>query len=135
MKTLCYLAAIISAGASCALAEDYGPELPPMTGRGAPAIRGVTPSGPTVPRFGKFELTVELAAGYDNPFDPEQVDLTAEFISPAGKHVVVPGFFCQVVSCCRRSHRGISGWTRPPAGTRSPWITRGATWCVSTGSC
>jgi hypothetical protein len=95
VKTLCCVAAIISAGTGCAWAEDYAPELPPMTGHGEPAIRRVAPSAPTVPRFGKFELTVELTAAYGNPFDPEQVDLTAEVATPTGKHIVVPGFFYQ----------------------------------------
>ena len=45
--------------------------------------------------FGKLELTVQLTASYDNPFDPEQVDLTAEVTVPSGKHIVVPGFFYQ----------------------------------------
>lgn len=94
MKIPGYVISILLATASV-LAEDYEPELPPMTGKGEPAILTVTPNAPAVPQFGKFELTIDLAATYDNPFDPEQVDLTAELTTPAGKHLVVPGFFYQ----------------------------------------
>jgi len=70
-------------------------ELPPMTARGKPAILSATPNSRKVPRFGKFELTIELSASYDNPFDPEQIDLTARFTSPSGRKFTVAGFFYQ----------------------------------------
>ena len=57
------------------------------------AIRTVTPNLTTVPRFDKLELAVDLGATYDNPFDPDQVALDADFTAPSGKHVSVPGFF------------------------------------------
>jgi hypothetical protein len=72
-----------------------GPELPPMSSNGRPALVSVTPQRTAVGRYEKFELTVGLTATYENPFDPEQIDLTAEFVSPAGRHVRVPGFFYQ----------------------------------------
>lgn len=50
-----------------------------------------------------LELTINLSATYDNPFDPDDIDVTAQFISPAGKKVVIPGFFYQ-------------GYTRDQAG-------------------
>ena len=57
------------------------------------ALRHVTASAAQVPQFGKFELTVDLGASYENPYDPEQVRLDAEFTSPTGKRSSVPGFF------------------------------------------
>ena len=66
-----------------------------MTSRGEPAILSATPNLKTVPRFEKFELAVDVSASYDNPFDPGQIDLRAEFVSPAGKRTVIPGFFYQ----------------------------------------
>jgi len=50
---------------------------------------------PQVPRYGKFEITFDLEGHWDNPFDPKQVRVDAEFTSPGGKVLVVPGFFCQ----------------------------------------
>jgi hypothetical protein len=72
-----------------------GPELPLMTSSGQPAVVSVTPNQTSIGRYEKFELTVELSATYENPFDPEQIDLTAEFVSPQGKRVRVAGFFYQ----------------------------------------
>jgi hypothetical protein len=57
------------------------------------AIGRVAPSAAKVPQYGRLELAVDVAAGYDNPFDPDQVRLDAEFTSPSGKRVSVPGFF------------------------------------------
>jgi hypothetical protein len=57
------------------------------------ALGKVTPNLATVPRFEKLELAVDLAATYDNPFDPDQVALDADFTAPSGKRLTVPGFF------------------------------------------
>ncbi|MCE5238243.1 DUF5060 domain-containing protein [bacterium] len=57
------------------------------------AIRQVTPNLTTVPRFEKLELAVDLGATYDNPFDPDDVALDADFTAPSGKRITVPGFF------------------------------------------
>ncbi len=93
MKPFYFLSVLLAAGV--AVAADYAPELPTMTSRGEPTIVRVSQNTETVPRFAKLELTIALAASYDNPFDPDQVDLTAEFITPSGKKIAVPGFFCQ----------------------------------------
>lgn len=45
-----------------------------------------------VEKFEKFELTVKFKANYKNPFDPADIDLSAVFISPAGKKYKIPGF-------------------------------------------
>jgi hypothetical protein len=59
------------------------------------AIRGVTADRREVPCFEKMELRVDLSATYRNPFDPEEIDLSAEFTAPSGKKVTVPGFLYQ----------------------------------------
>ncbi|NOZ21495.1 MAG: DUF5060 domain-containing protein [Planctomycetes bacterium] len=43
----------------------------------------------------KFELTFPLDATFDNPFDPEQVDVVCRFKSPSGKTFEIPAFFYQ----------------------------------------
>ena len=53
------------------------PELPPVE----------------VPRYEKFELRIDLRAAYDNPFDPDQLDLWAEFTAPSGKVWRIWGFY------------------------------------------
>ena len=55
-------------------------------------ILSVSDNSPEIPRYGKFELTVDLEAPYKNPFNPEELDLTATFTSPSNDTVVVPGF-------------------------------------------
>ena len=71
------------------------PELPVLAGPGWLAIRAVTGESDTVGRYEKVELVIDLSATYDNPFDPEQVDLRAEFAAPSGKRREVIGFFYQ----------------------------------------
>lgn len=45
--------------------------------------------------YEKFEITFDLSGKWDNPFDPDQIKVDANFITPDGKQVVVPGFFYQ----------------------------------------
>ena len=68
-----------------------------------PAASGMPPqevynfetSGDEVRRFERFEITFELQRTYENPFDPSQIDVRAEFRGPDGAVVTVPGFFYQ----------------------------------------
>src|SRR5690349_11369554 len=53
--------------------------------------RRVEPRG--IRQFEKFELEIDLKASFDNPFDPEQVDLWAEFTAPSGKVWKIWGFY------------------------------------------
>jgi hypothetical protein len=59
----------------------------------APAITSVAKNTETVGKYEKLELTVALTATYENPYDPDQIDLSAEFTSPAGKVWKVNGFY------------------------------------------
>ncbi len=56
------------------------------------AIQKVSLSAPTIPRWERIEMTVELGAAYDNPFDPDDVALDARITTPSGETVSVPGF-------------------------------------------
>ena len=46
-----------------------------------------------VGRFEKFELRVDLRAAFQNPFDPDDIDLRAEFTAPSGKVWKIWGFY------------------------------------------
>jgi hypothetical protein len=59
----------------------------------SPVIRSARPNAASVGLYEKFELTLDLEATYDNPFDPDQVDPWAEFTSPAGKVQKIWGFY------------------------------------------
>jgi hypothetical protein len=56
--------------------------LPPTTERVVP-----------VARYEKLELRVDARATYQNPYDPEEVDLWAEFTAPSGKVWKIWGFY------------------------------------------
>ena len=49
----------------------------------------------SLPCYEKYELTFDLDLDYDNPFDPEQVDLRVDFTSPTEKKFRVNGFLYQ----------------------------------------
>jgi len=46
--------------------------------------------------YEKFEVSLQMNAKFENPYDPDQIDIMATFISPAGKEWKVPGFYNQV---------------------------------------
>ncbi|MCS7187953.1 MAG: DUF5060 domain-containing protein, partial [Armatimonadota bacterium] len=58
-------------------------------------LKGVKPNAKTLRRYETLELKIELEATYDNPFDPEQISVEAEIVSPSGKRLRVAGFFTQ----------------------------------------
>ncbi len=59
------------------------------------AIHKVVPSAKKVGCFELFELTIDLSATYNNPFDPEDIGLTCHFTLPGGKSISIPGFYYQ----------------------------------------
>jgi hypothetical protein len=56
--------------------------LPPLTER-------IVPVG----RYEKLELRVDLRAAFQNPYDPDEVDLWAEFTAPSGRVWKIWGFY------------------------------------------
>ncbi|HEX2949987.1 MAG TPA: DUF5060 domain-containing protein, partial [Armatimonadota bacterium] len=56
------------------------------------AIKSITAERSIVPQYERFELTVNLSASYANPFDPDDVLLSADFTSPRGQHRRIDGF-------------------------------------------
>lgn len=59
----------------------------------APAVLSARSETATVGLYDKFELTVDLKATYANPFDPDDIDLWAEFTAPSGKTMRIWGFY------------------------------------------
>ena len=58
-----------------------------------PAILSVRSETNSVGRYEKLELQIDLRASYSNPFDPDEVDLWAEFTAPSGKMWRIWGFY------------------------------------------
>ncbi|MCM8815230.1 MAG: DUF5060 domain-containing protein [Candidatus Omnitrophica bacterium] len=47
----------------------------------------------TILLYEKFEASFEIPVIFDNPFDPEQVDINAIFTTPSGGKIKIPAFF------------------------------------------
>ena len=58
-----------------------------------PAILSVEADRGEVPRYEAVELTLEIDAGYSNPYDAREIALDAVFTSPDGKQLSIPGFW------------------------------------------
>lgn len=74
----------------------------PPLGRRNPQAKGpikrglqVYASGDKVPVYGKVELTFYLDREWENPFDPDVVDVQGHFLAPSGRKIAVPGFYYQ----------------------------------------
>jgi len=63
-----------------------------LASRGKLAIKGIRVNQDPVARYARFELTLDINATYTNPFDPDEIDVSARFVSPHGKSYLVPGF-------------------------------------------
>ena len=57
-----------------------------------PTIRDVRPAAQQVTCYEKFEVTFDLPDRYTNPFDPDEVMVTAIIETPNGKTVTIDGF-------------------------------------------
>ncbi|HTR29941.1 MAG TPA: DUF5060 domain-containing protein [Puia sp.] len=60
---------------------------------GQPVITVIRQNSDTVGLYDKFETGLALKAEYANPFDPDQIDVSADFTSPSGKHWPINGFY------------------------------------------
>ncbi|MFA5646234.1 MAG: DUF5060 domain-containing protein [Candidatus Ratteibacteria bacterium] len=58
-------------------------------------LTGLRILSPQVKRYEKFEAAFLLSTIYLNPFDPDEVNIRAQFTSPSGKKFEVPAFFFQ----------------------------------------
>ncbi|MBI5095261.1 MAG: DUF5060 domain-containing protein [Candidatus Hydrogenedentes bacterium] len=68
------------------------------------ALRGAAPNAVSLPCYGRLELTLDLKASFSNPFDPDDVDVYAEFRSPDGAAYRANGFYTQ--ACTRALENG-----------------------------
>ena len=59
----------------------------------APEIIRLRQRPDTVGLYSKFEVSLELKCQFTNPFDPDDIDIRAEFTSPSGKKWKINGFY------------------------------------------
>ncbi|UCH35262.1 MAG: DUF5060 domain-containing protein [Armatimonadota bacterium] len=76
-----------AAGMLCLLAWASG-----CASAAGPAFSGISVEPQRVTRYAKAEITFHLSRTYDNPFDPEQIDVTAEIRTPSGTRIAIPAF-------------------------------------------
>ncbi|MCF8224336.1 MAG: DUF5060 domain-containing protein [Bacteroidales bacterium] len=60
-----------------------------------PSINGIFHRDRTVEMYDRVEIILRIDAEYENPFDPEDLDIMATFVAPSGKSIQVPGFYTQ----------------------------------------
>lgn len=65
----------------------------PMSSRAALRAGEVKAERAKVGVYERVELTADVAATFDNPFDPDDVALDAQIHTPDGRRLTVPGFF------------------------------------------
>jgi hypothetical protein len=58
-----------------------------------PSILSVRANSTQVGIYEKFELGIDLKAEYSNPFNPDEIDVQAEFTSPSGRKWNIWGFY------------------------------------------
>ena len=56
-------------------------------------LTSISQNAETIGLYQKFELTFTISKSYDNPFDPDIIDITVSFAEPDGGEVTVPAFF------------------------------------------
>lgn len=89
----------------------------------APAISDVVlPAGP-LKCFDKIEVRFRLDASYENPFDPEDIDVGGEIAAPDGHRVTIPAFYFIPYTPANGLTQLAGGTEYRPAG-RPCWMFR-----------
>lgn len=85
----------------------------------SPSITGIEFSSRSVGQYEKLELTLDISAAYENPFEPAEVMVDASFWGPSGERMDVPGFFMRDY----RSSGGVGNEELAPTG-EAGWRVR-----------
>ena len=68
----------------------------------------------TVGKYEKLDLSIRVDAKCDNPFDPQEVDVTVVVRCPNGRQIAMPAFFCQDYERRKLDRgRGRANWYYP----------------------
>jgi len=62
----------------------------------APTFQWIRQNADQVGLYDKFEATFWLDAEFENPFDPDDIDVMATFTAPSGKKWTIPGFYSAI---------------------------------------
>jgi hypothetical protein len=71
-------------------------------------------SAKSVSKYEKLEFQIDVGAIYDDPFDPEQVDVSVVLETPSDEQVTLPAFYCQDYERRKLNQgRGRENWYYP----------------------
>jgi hypothetical protein len=74
----------------------------------------IQPSAKKVGKYEKVEILIKTDSSYENPYNPDEVDLTITLKTPKGEQISLPAFYCQDYE--RRKfdgRRGRANWYYP----------------------
>jgi hypothetical protein len=60
---------------------------------GSPVIRDLSYLQASIGAYEKFEASFQVDGEFDNPYDPDEIDVVAHFTYPDGQKATVPAFF------------------------------------------
>ncbi|MEO5891417.1 MAG: DUF5060 domain-containing protein [Ferruginibacter sp.] len=60
-----------------------------------PVFNSIAPNSNSIPRFDKFEISLDISATYTNPYDYDDIKVQCIFNAPSGRKDTVEGFFMQ----------------------------------------
>lgn len=60
-----------------------------------PIFNSITTNRDTLDKYNKFEITINLTANFNNPFNQNEIYLRSIFTSPSGKVYTIDGFYFQ----------------------------------------
>ena len=58
-----------------------------------PVILSIRQNADSVGLYEKLEINLNIKAEFVNPFNPDEIDITASFVSPSGKQYSINGFY------------------------------------------
>ncbi len=87
----------------------------PLTSAQALRAGDVAVDRKSVPVFERVELTPDIAATFDNPFDPDDIAVDAEIRTPSGGKLNVPAFYFVPCECVGTENRERIQVTGPPS--------------------
>ncbi len=78
------------------------------------AICDLAGAGENVPQYEKFELRFQLNRVFHNPYDPYEIDVSLEWVTPNGQRMRHPGFFLEPWELIWRGEEEVAVHTGKP---------------------
>ncbi|MBQ5810841.1 MAG: DUF5060 domain-containing protein, partial [Clostridia bacterium] len=96
----------------------------------APVVKDIKLESNNVARFDKVEITFNIDAAWENPFDPEDILVDGVFIYPSGKEVTIPAFYTTPMVPTESYKDKILMTYSPSSYDYHPDYKRKSIWCL-----